>query len=245
MILQRTCATLWMLAVAAPACYADAPLKLAAVAAPASLIAEATEKVEEIGLGLESAESYKEATATVKQSASLVGIIGQALADHPESSPLKQAGPSIRDAAISVARAKTYEEAKAALPRLQSALKGEVNPEAKAEFEWAKLSKMHPMMEEMNARAAKFRRVLRRPKDPEADSRHVAAIALTAIATYADTHEVKNPEDLPLWRTLATELYTNMSESAAAVRAGETEKAKELFTAGMETCTKCHDKFQE
>lgn len=225
--------------------FAEAPLKLDAVGTAASLIAEATEKVDELTKQLETAEAYKEAEGPVKQSASLVALIGQALAEHPEASTLKTSGPSIRDAAIKVARAGSYDDAKAAFPALQAALKGEVNPAAKAEFDWAKLTKMHPIMEEMNARATKFRRVLRRPKDPEADSRHVAAIALAAISSHADTHEVKDPADLPQWHAWATELYTHMTASAAAVRAKDIDKAKEHFNAGMETCTKCHDKFQD
>jgi hypothetical protein len=224
---------------------AGAPLKLEALGSPAVWIAEATEKADELSKQLETAESYQEAVESVKQSASLVALIGQTLAEHPEESALKAAGPSIRDAAIKVARAGSFDDAKAGFGLLQSALKGEVNAEAKVEYDWAKITKMHPIMEEMNARAAKFRRVIRRPKDPEVDSRHVAAIALAAVSSHADTHEVKNAADLPQWHAWATELYDHMSASATAVRAKDMEKAKEHFNAGMETCTKCHDKFQD
>lgn len=224
---------------------AQAPLSLEAVGSPAAFIAEATEKADEIHKILESAETYKDGAAGLKQSASLVAVLGQALAEHPEDSSLKKAGPSIRAAAITLARAASYEEAQAAWPKLAAALKGEVSADVPAEFNWAKLSRMHPMMEEMNGRAAKFRRVIRRPKDPEVDSRHVMAIALGAIATHADTHEVKNPADLPQWHAWAAELHDHMAKSAAAVRAKDVETAKTHFTAGMETCQKCHDKFQD
>jgi len=220
-------------------------LKLESVGSPAALIAEATEKADEISQALATPEAFKEGAPGVKQSASLVAVLGQALAEHPEDSALKQAGPSIRDAAIALARAASYEDAQTAWPKLAAALKGEVSADAAKEFNWAKLSRMHPMMEEMNARAAKFRRVLRRPKDPDADSRHVMAIALGAITTHADTHEVKDPNDLPQWHAWAEELYDHMAKSATAVRAKDTEAAKTHFNAGMETCQKCHDKFQD
>lgn len=224
---------------------AEAPLKLADIASPAALIAEATDRAEEIGKGLESEAIYNEQLKTLRPAASLVGVIGQALAEHPEESKLKAAGPSIRNAAIAVARAKTYADAVAAFPKLKSALQGEVDPAAAVEFDWAKLTKMHPIMEEMSGRGARFRRVLRRPKDPEADANMVAMIALAAVSTYADTHEVKNPADLPQWQAWSTELYTHMVQAAAAMRAKDVDKARDLFNLGMETCTKCHEKFQD
>lgn len=224
---------------------AQAPLKIEAVGTPAALMAEAAEKADEIHQALATPEAYKEGAAQLKQGASLIAVIGQALAEHPEDSTLKAAGPSIRAAAITLARAGSYEDAQKAWPKLEGALKGEVSADVPAEFNWGKLSRMHPMMEEMNGRAAKFRRVLRRPKDPEADSRHVMAIALGAMATHADTHEVKDPNDLPQWHALAAQLHEHMAKAAAAVRSKDIETAKNEFTTGMDTCQKCHDKFQD
>lgn len=224
---------------------AEAPLKLSDIASPETLVAEAKEKGEEIAKSVATEATYNEELKSLRPSASLVALIGQALAEQSSDAEWQKVGPSLRDAAIAVARAKTYGDAVAGNTRLQAALKGEVDAGATAEFDWAKLTKMHPIMEEMSGRGAKFRRVLRRPKDPEVDSRHVAAIALAAVSTYADTHEVKDPADLPMWRELATELHSNMTQAALAVRSKETDKAREFFDAGMQTCTKCHEKFQD
>ena len=226
-------------------CEAGAPLKLEGIAPAASLVAEVADRVDEVAKGLESAEGYKDSAKTVKQAASVIAILGQTLTELPEDSPLKAAGPSLRDAAITIARAKTYEEAHAGLPKLVAAAKGDVNPEAVAEFDWAKLSRMHPTMEELNGQATKFRRVLRRPKDPEAESRHVALMALVAVTVYADTHEVKNPADLPKWHEFATAFHGELSQSAVAMRAGETEKAGQHFTTAMQQCAKCHEQFKK
>jgi hypothetical protein len=227
------------------ALFAGAPIKVETVGSGPDLATEAAAKGEELAGYLASAEAYTENVDKLRPSASLLALIGQALAEHPEETKLKAAGPDIRDAAMKIARSKTYDEAQAAWPTLKAALDGQATGQAAAEFDWAKLTKMHPIMEEMNGRAAKFRRVLRRPKDPTEDSAHVMAIALAAISSHADTHEVKNPADLPEWHRLAAALHENMSQAAAAVRAKDTKKATELFNAGMQTCQQCHDKFQE
>lgn len=246
MMLTRMGSGMWLVLVwgAAPL-LAQAPLKLDALGPAAALVAEAMDKGDEIGKSLASQQAYDETVHVLKPSASLLAVIGQALAEHPDDSPLKKSGPSIRSASMVIARAKTYAEAHAAWPKLEAALKGTPAEGDAVEFDWAKITKMHPIMEEMSGRGAKFRRLLRRPKDPQEDSRHLLAISVAAISTYADTHEVKNPADLPQWREWATELHTQMAKAAEAVRNKETDKARDFFNAGMDTCMKCHEKFNQ
>jgi hypothetical protein len=226
------------------AALAGAPLTLDKVIPAEDLVAEAAAKGAEIEPFLASAETYTENVDKLRSSASLLAVIGQAAAEHPQTSSLKTSGPSLRDAAIKIARSTSYEEAKSAWPAVQAALEGKSTGNPAAEFDWAKLTKMHPAMEEMNQRSTQMRRLLRRPKDPAADSRHVSAIALLAVTTLADTHEVKKESDLPQWRELATALQEHMSAAANAVKAKNTTLATERFQAGMETCTKCHEVFQ-
>lgn len=224
--------------------WGGAPAPLEKVISADDLVAEAAAKGAEIEPFLASAEAYMENVDKLRASAGLLAVIGQAAAEHPQASALKAAGPSLRDAASIVARSKTYDEAKAAWPAVQNALAGKATGQPAAEFDWAKLTKMHPAMEEMNTRSSQLRRLLRRPKDPAVDSRHASAIALLAVTTHADTHEVKKDSDLPQWRELATALQEHMSAAAAAIKAKDTMQATQRFTAGMETCTKCHDVFQ-
>lgn len=239
------CLTLGIVLLTMTTLFAGAPIKVETVGSGDDLVREAAAKGEEVAGYLATAESYAENIDKLRPSASLLALIGQALAEHSDNTKLKAAGPDIRDAAMKIARSTRFEDAQAAWPALKSALDGKATGQAAAEFDWAKLTKMHPIMEEMNGRAAKFRRVLRRPKDPAEDSAHVMAIALAAISTHADTHEVKNPADLPEWHRMATALHDQMAQAAAAVRAKDTKKATELFNAGMQTCQQCHDKFQE
>lgn len=221
-----------------------APLPLEKVVPAEDLVAEAAAKGAEIEPFLASAEAYNENVDKLRSSASLLAVIGQAAAEHPQTSKLKTSGPSLRDAAIVIARSQTYDEAKAAWPAVQAALEGKSTGNPVVDFDWARLTKMHPAMEEMNQRATQMRRLLRRPKDPATDSLHVSAIALLAVTTHADTHEVKKEADLPQWRELAIALQEHMSAVASAVKAKNTALATERFQAGMETCNKCHEAFQ-
>jgi len=225
--------------------HAGTPLPLEKVCTADDLVAEVSAKLAELQPWLESADAYKENGDKLRNSLSLMAILGQALAEHPQDSKMKSAGPAIRDAAMSLARAKSLDEAQAAWKSLESAAKGQPAGEHAVEYDWAKLARMHPAMEEMNARAAQLRRVLRRPKDPAADSRHALSIALLAVATYADTHEVKNPADTPKWREYAAALQEHMSASGRALQAKDTMQANKEFLAGMETCTQCHDAFKK
>lgn len=219
------------------------PIPLDKVAPAEDLEAEAKALGPQLATWLASAEAYQENTDKLRQTASLLAVMGQALAEHPQASALKTTGPSIRQAAMTIARSKSYDEAKAAWPQLQQALAGEAAGEIPVEYDWAKLTRMHPAMEEMNQRASQLRRLLRRPKDPAADSRHATAIALLAVTAYADTHEVKNPADTPRWHEFAEALQKHMSASAAAIKAKQTAEANREFLAGMETCNKCHEVF--
>lgn len=227
------------------AAYAELPVKLDAIAPAADLVSEAQERIKDLtGDLLASEEAYKENADKVRQAASMLAVVSQAIAEHPEDSALKTAAPNLRDAAIVIARADSLSAAQQGVEKLQAAVKGEATG-APVAYDWAKLTKMHPSMEEMNARASAMRRLLKRPKDPQTDGRHIVAIALLALATDADTHEVKNEADLPKWRELSKELANHMALAAKAVKSKDKEGASKHFAAGMETCTRCHEIFQK
>lgn len=224
---------------------AELPVKLDEFAPVDDLVAEAQDRIKDLtGDLLKSEESYKEHGDKVRQAASMLAVVSQAIAEHPAASDLKAAAPNLRDAAIVIARSKSFEDATKGATQLQAAAKGEAKG-APVEFNWAKLTRMHPSMEEMNARATQMRRLLRRPKDPAADSRHCLAIAALALATHADTHEVKNPGDLPKWHAFSQELADHMAAAARATKAKDKDAAAKHFAAGMETCNRCHEVFQE
>jgi hypothetical protein len=233
------------LTVGTAAAVAELPVKLDEFAPVEDLVAEANDRIADLtGDLLKTEESYKEHGDKIRQAASMLAVTAQAIAEHPSASELKAAAPNLRDAAIVIARSKTITDAGKGVEQLQAAVKGEAKG-APVEYDWAKLTRMHPSMEEMNARATLMRRLLRRPKDPAADSRNCLAIATLALATHADTHEVKNPGDIPKWNAFPKDLADHMASAARAVKAKDKDAAAKHFAAGMETCNRCHEVFKD
>lgn len=222
---------------------AESPIPIANVAPVSDLNAEAEALIATVGKTLESEEAYKKDAKVWKQGASLLAVVSQAIVEHPEASSLKSAAPSIRQGAIQVARSKTLAEAQAGHKMISEAVAGRLAADAKPEADWGKLTKMHPSMEEMNSRAAAVRRSLKRLRKPEEEARDATALALLAVATYADTHEVKNAADKPFWQELAGNFQKEMTETATAMRSKDLEKAKTVFAEGMKRCEACHEKF--
>ena len=220
------------------------PVKLTNdVATTADLTAEVRSLLTTIDQGLAVPESYNERQGQLKRAAVQIVILAQALADHAGDSPVKLAAPSLRNSAIGLARASTYDEAMAILPRLKESLDGKSSGTPAVEVDWGKLSRAGAMMGIMKERSESVRKALRRPKDPEVESRHAMAIALMALVVHADPQAVKNPADLPAWQEASVELQQQMSRAAAAMKRQD-GTAADHFRMGMEACDKCHLKFK-
>lgn len=219
------------------------PIPLDQVAPATDLAAEIEPLVTIIRQGLDKPEGYEEHIDKIRQAASVLAVLGQALAEHPEETPWKARGARLRDVAISLARHKTREQAQEAWSQLEQVLRGETAGESPLDYSWAKLTRMHPAMEEINQRAAVLRRALRRPKDPAVESRHASVIAVLALTVHADTHEVKNQDDLPQWQAWAKALQEYSTATARAIKEGRTAEAQRALNAASQTCNQCHEKF--
>lgn len=182
----------------------------------------------------------------VRQGFGVLAVIGQALAEHPEGKDSKVNGPALRDAALMFKRDSTLDQAKAAFAAVQAVLKGEAPAEEHAQLHpWNKLTGMHGMMEEMNSRNSKILRVLRRIKGTPEESAHAGIQGILAIAMYADTHEVKDPAQLPQWHEWSTEYREAVRQMGDAIRAKDAKAASEWFDKAKATCDKCHEVFQK
>ncbi len=62
---------------------------------------------------------------------------------------------------------------------------------------------------------------------------------------YADTHEVKDESEIPLYQEMAREYLNLMIQVGEAVRAKDGETARTHFDAANETCDQCHEKFRD
>ena len=86
----------------------------------------------------------------------------QALADHEQDSPLKAYAPDLREGAIQLARADKFAEAAAGFQAARSAADRQSPKSAVAEYDWSRLVRQKPIMEEMEVRLLNLQRALRR-----------------------------------------------------------------------------------
>ena len=224
----------------------EAPQGLDEVAPIGDILIEVEDKVEQLEKLLESPEKYEDQKDDkVRQAFGVLAVMGQAVAEHPENGEASFSGPALREAALGFERGAAYEDAQAALAAVKEAHAGGGNTEAPVEHEWNKLINMHPMMEEINGRNARLLSVFRRPRGKPEEPVHASTIALLALAMDADTHEVKDENDIPAWHEMSAEYRELMIQVAAKVREKDGKGARKLFDAANETCDRCHEVFRD
>lgn len=227
--------------------WGEAPQKVVEIATVDDLVAEINAKVELLGQQLASAETFAKAIEKkeVNQAAGVVACMAQAIVEHPDKAQAKFHAADLRDAAVLLRAAKTFEDASKLFAAVKDAHAGKSDGTAKPEAEWNKLTGQGRMMEEVNSRSATIRRGLRRLQKPDETARDCTTLAILALAMEADTHEVKDPAQLPLWKELSVKYRSEMIAMAKAVRAKDTAKATKHFTAANEACNKCHEQIRD
>ena len=227
--------------------WGEAPQKVVEIATVDDLVAEINAKVELLGQQTANAESFAKTLEKkeVNQAAGVIACMAQAIVEHPDKAKAKFHAADVRDAAVLLRAASTFEDAAKLVASVKEAHAGKSAGTAKAEAEWNKLTSQGRMMEEINSRSATIRRGLRRLQKPDETARDCATLAILALAMEVDTHEVKDPAQLPLWKELSVKYRSEMIAMTKAVRAKDTAKATEHFTAANEACNKCHEQIRD
>jgi cytochrome c556 len=227
-------------------CQAAAPLKVATVAPVADLVAEAELKIKALDEALASDKSYLESkTTSLPADAGVLAVLAQAIVESEEKAAWKASAPDLRDGAVAVASAKSYDEAKAGLAAVKSAFEGKAGA-AKPEAEWNKLCRLKPLMKEVNKRNTKLRRASKNiPPNSDEAARDASVLAVLGLAAHDDTHEVKNPAEVPEWQTLSKDFSTQMTAMATALKAKDKAAAGDAFGKANKACNGCHDKWRK
>ncbi len=227
--------------------WGEAPQKIAEIATVDDLVGEINSKVELLGQQIASAEAFAKSQEKkeVNQAAGVIACMAQAIVEHPEAAKAKFKAADLRDAAVALRPVKSFEDASKLFAVVKEAHAGKSAGTAKPEAEWNKLTGQGRMMEEINSRSATIRRSLRRLQKPEETARDCTTLAVLALAMEIDTHEVHDKNQLPLWKDLSVKYRTEMVAMAKAVRAKDTAKATEHFTAANEACNKCHEQIRD
>ena len=242
----RLCGIIVSVSTLAAVCavHAAPPVKITAdVASIEDLTAETQALLTSMEQSLATEESYNNRRDQLKRQAVQIAIFAQALAEHDDDSPVRKSAPGLRTAALGLARAMSFVEASQGVSHVKGALAGQQIGTPVVEADWGKLARAGILMPAMKERSEAIRRGLRRPKDPQVESRHAMAIALMILAVHGDTHAVKIPADKAAWQEACLELQGHMSRAAATIKTRH-ESAADHFRLGMEACDKCHQKFK-
>ncbi|MFN8856230.1 MAG: hypothetical protein ACK50P_11740, partial [Planctomycetaceae bacterium] len=161
----RVCLLSLSVSVVAVACFAAAPVKIKDVASGADLVLEADAKIKALEEALASADKYQEAKAgPLGRDASVLAALSQAIVESEEKPQWKASAADVRDGAVAIVGAKSFEEAKKGLDAVKAAAGGTAAG-AKPEAEWNKLGTLGAVRKEVNARTGKVRRAVRKRPD--------------------------------------------------------------------------------
>ncbi len=222
---------------------AHAAEKLSTVTPVADLVAEAEAKLKDLD-GL-IADYTKNKKKQIPQAAGTLAILAQAIAEHDEESAMKKSAADVRDAAISIAKAGSEDDAKKGLEAAKAAAGGKAGG-AKVEHAWDKLADMDSLMAEVSGRNGKLRKALRKaPDDHAAVSRDASVLAVLALVIDADTHDVKDKADIEKWKKYSKDLQSSMTKISAALKAKDDAGAKKEFLDSAKSCNACHTEIRD
>lgn len=221
-------------------------VKFSTIATAKEIAEEISAKVATVEKSLADEESYnKDKKKTLPREAKSIAVLAQAVAEHDEDSDLKKTAPDVRDAALALGKAESYDDAKKALEAVKSAIGG-TSSGAKPEAEWKSLIDMDSLMAEVQAHYAKLSRMKRKfPDDTAEGVRHAQILALLSVPMAADTHEVKDPAKTGEWVEYTKVMLEGMNKTAAALKAKDEAAFKTAFAEASESCNKCHKEFRD
>lgn len=234
--------------------FAGAPVKMGSVAPVNELAAEAETKIVGIETGMTdpdtkllSAEKYNQVKKGIADDAGVLAVLAQAVAESDGDAAWKKSAADLRDAAIALANAKSFDEAKKSLDGVKAAQGGKASG-AKSDADWAKLAKLDAVMKEVNKRNGRLRAASRKaPANRDEMTRHASVLAVLAVVAQADTHEVKSgkPADIKKWQDYAKDMQKNATAGADALRKKDDAAFKEIWPTLQKSCTNCHKDFRD
>jgi len=214
--------------------------------APADdLIAQVTASIAELEEALATPDDFDVKKTRVVREANTLAALGLVLALHDTDHALKGSAASLIPAAQKLASANSVEEGKPALEAVKTVVAGsgdKSDPPA-----WGKVAGLGALMKQVTFINGRLRRGVtgRRFTDQAEDSaRYAAVLAAIAQVTQYDTHEVKDPAQIPQWYEYCAAMRDSAGRINTAVKAGDQEAAKAAMTELEQSCSGCHKAFR-
>jgi cytochrome c556 len=182
----------------------------------------------------------------VKKNALVLAIIAQTLEQDNTYPPGKSTPSMVRQFSVELAsNVKDYKTSKAIFEKLHTAATSTV-PSPMNLANWQVVRGQGAIMKKTNELNSAIKRNLtpaRFEKQAEALKYQTATMTAIGQATLLDTHEVKNPADLPTYEKYAVEFRTAAAELNKAVHAADQAAALKAFARMDASCHTCHQKF--
>lgn len=223
---------------------ADAPAPVKSVMPVNEMELEIAAQVARLEKSLASQAAFdKEKGTSVRQGFGVLALLGQGLAEHADKTTSKINAAALRDGALVYKRNSAYAEAQTALKQVKDSVTGGGPTTAGPNVEWNRLIGLGALMHEINDRNEGLKKIVDDgQKGPDA-ARQASLWAAMSLAMQADTHEVKNPADLPKWNQFVLDFRESSIKLAAAIREGNKAGAQEGLVKTQAACAACHKVF--
>jgi hypothetical protein len=220
------------------------PPQVSSFAPADDLIGQVRAFITTFDAALGSEQDFSEKKDQVKQNAHALAVVAVALGLHDTPNELKASAPALLAAAQALAKAGDYAAAGTALGHIKAALEGKSKDGPQLKWEH-KVASLGQLMKQATSTDARLRRNLKRFDRLAADNAQSAALlAVIAQAAIADTHEVKDPADLPKWYQWAGEMRDSAAGVNRAIKAKDPAAADAAAKRLMQSCDDCHAVFQ-
>lgn len=219
-----------------------APIPISTVATIEELVAEVEASLKVIEEGVSDFDENEDA---MRQAAGMLSVFGQAIAEHDDNKKTKIHGPALRDAAKVCIDASDSDDIKTSLVAIKAAIAGKVTgEEPKTEYDWYDLIEMYDMMEIIDQRNDKLRRVAKRPKGTMEERLLAIGPAVLTVAMHAQSDYAED-EDVPNWNKLCVEYQESMTKFARAVEKKDRKTTSKMYFVGNKACTDCHREIRD
>jgi len=223
---------------------AGLPIPVSDVASVEELSSIIAASVQDIEQALASEQSYRDRMDSMKRSLRLLILSAHCLSEKPINTKQGQpVGADLRDAAIALRAASSYEESLKAWLIVKSAASGQAIGRSKADTRWKDLVDFGTAMSSLKAHSESLRRAIRKPGEPEVDSRHAMAMALYAMVVYDHSERLKSESEQVKWKELSKDVQMNLTNTARSIKSRD-GSAGMHFRLGMEACNTCHETFK-
>lgn len=218
--------------------------KLSAIVPAEDLAGQLQTYVKELDAALADEAAYKSSADKIKRIANAVAALAFCLDQHDAPTKSIARADDVGGIARRLAKTADHAAAKQELAALHAALE-QPSTGPRAEMPPPKIASLGQIMSEAEVLNARLRNSLRRfdARRLADNARAAAALAAIGQASVYDTHEVKDPKQLPDWYRLAGEMRDAAGQLNATIRAKDKPGATAALTRLDNSCKACHKIF--